>query len=149
MLAPLDREYRRLLEARRPSLDYYPRSGRADVFLTATKFNLQSVMRLLISSEAKIEGWRQRLDRTIGFRVKCAFDSIDRDDKGYFNENDMVSFLRRFDISYLSKDLDLILYRFDRNRDGLVSFTEVSHFINSLSSTKNCTQSQPKHFNFI
>jgi hypothetical protein len=129
MLAPLDREYRRLLEARRPSLDYYPRSGKADIFLTATKFNLQSVMRLLLSTEVKIEGWRQRLDRTFGFRIKCAFDSIDRDNKGYFIESDLVAFLRYFGISYLNKDLDLILYRFDKNRDGLVSFTEVIYFL--------------------
>ena len=114
MVAPVDSEYRRLLETRRPSLDYYPRINRADVFLTATKFNLQSVLRLVISSEAKIEGWRQRLERTLGFRIRCAYESIDRLDKGYFNESDLVAFLRRNDISYLTKDLDLLLSRFDK-----------------------------------
>jgi hypothetical protein len=125
MIAPQDREYRRLLEVRRPTSDYYSRSNRADIFLTATKFNLQSVLRLLISSEVKVEGWRQRLDKTIGFRTKAAFDSIDRADKSYFNESDLVEFLRRNDISYLTKDLDLLLSRFDKNRDGIVNYTEV------------------------
>jgi Ca2+-binding EF-hand superfamily protein len=122
MIAPLDREYKRILESRRPSSDYYPRT---EAFLSSTRISLQNVLRLLISSETKAESWRQRLDRTVGFRVRSAFDAIDRLEKGYFNESDLVAFFRRNDINYLSKDLDLILSRFDKNRDGIVGYTEV------------------------
>lgn len=123
MVSPNDKEYKRTLEIRRPSYIRGP-----DCFLPSTKFLLQSVLKLIISSEAKVEGWRQRLDRISGFRVRSIFDKIDRIDKGYFHESDLIGFLQRSNITYLNKDLDLLFARFDKNRDGLVSFVEVIVF---------------------
>jgi hypothetical protein len=120
MISPNDKEYKRTLELRRPSYIKGP-----DCFLPSTKFLLQSVLKLVFSSEAKVEGWRQRLDRTSGFRMRLTFDKIDRIDKGYYHESDLIGFLQRSNITYLNKDLDLLFARFDKNRDGLVSYAEV------------------------
>jgi Ca2+-binding EF-hand superfamily protein len=129
MITPLDIEYKRIIESRRPSSELYPRSTRSDIFLPSTKSSLQKVLRLLISSEGKVESWRQRLERATGFRIKNAFDAIDRLEKSHFNESDLVTFLRRNDINYLTKDLDLLLARFDKNRDGIVGYSEVIYFL--------------------
>ena len=123
MISPNDKEYKRTLEIRRPSYIRGP-----DCFLPATKFLLQSVFKLILSSEVRVEGWRQKLERTLGFRIKLAFDKIDRIEKGYFHETDLVSFFQRSNISYLNKDIDLLLARFDKNRDGIVGYLEVNNF---------------------
>jgi hypothetical protein len=99
-----------------------------DCFLPSTKFQLQSVLKLIFSSESKVEGWRQRLDRSSCFIIKSVFDRIDRIEKGYFHESDLIGFLQRSNITYLNKDLDLLFARFDKNRDGLVSFVEVIYY---------------------
>ncbi len=115
-MSPQDREYKRILECRRPY--------NAEL-LYSTKSLLQIVLRLLFSTERKVESWRQRLDRTPGFRVQVAFDRIDRLGKGYFTDTDFISYLQRNGISYLNKDIDMLLSRYDKNRDGIVGYTEV------------------------
>jgi Ca2+-binding EF-hand superfamily protein len=127
IVAPLDREYRRMLEGRLPS-GFEGRFNKADVFLPTTKLYLQNLMNLHLRSESRIEGWRQRLNKMLRFNTRTIFERIDRLEKGYVNETDLSSYLKRNDVAYLMRDVDLVLIRLDRDRDGRISYLEVKYF---------------------
>jgi Ca2+-binding EF-hand superfamily protein len=88
MVAPLDREYRRMIEGRLPS-EYVYRYNKSDVLLPTTKVYLQNLFSLMIKSEAKMEGWRQRLNTMVRFDVRRIFDKFDSIEKGYLSESDV------------------------------------------------------------
>ena len=88
VIAPVDREYRRMLEVRLPS-NYVSRINKADVFLPSTKLYLQNLLSLILKSEGRIEGWRQRLTKMPRFNTRLIFEKVDRMNYGYFNEADV------------------------------------------------------------
>jgi Ca2+-binding EF-hand superfamily protein len=90
-VAPIDREYRRMLEVRLPSA--YPTRNKADVFLPSTKLYFQNLLSLILKSEARVEGWRQRLNKMPRFSVRTTFDRIDRLEKNYITEADVYYFI--------------------------------------------------------
>ena len=121
MISPNDKEYKRTLELRKPN-------NRSDVFISTTMYLFQNMMMLLISTENKVEEWRKRLNRQPGFRIKSAFDKIDKYMIGYFVEHDLITYFNKYSISYLNKDIELLLGRFDKDRDGIVNYSEVYNY---------------------
>ena len=119
MISPIDREYKRTLELRRPN-------SRSEIFVSTTMYLFQNVLNILISTEKKVEDWRHRFYRTPGFRIKSAFDKIDKYMIGYFVEHDLITFFNKYSISYLNKDIELLIARYDRDRDGIVNYSEVN-----------------------
>lgn len=55
---------------------------------------------------------------------------FDQEGKGYISEEDLVS---KFEEFTLDADARLILQRFDRDRDGRLSFSEFSKMITPLT----------------
>jgi hypothetical protein len=88
LLAPVDREYRRMLENRLPS-SYVSRYNKSDVFLPTTKLYLHNFFNLVLRSEARLEGWRQRLNKLPRFNLRSIFQKIDRLDRNSVNEVDV------------------------------------------------------------
>lgn len=88
MVAPLEREFRRKLENRLPSI-CNPRHNRADKLLPSTRIAFQGLLRLLIRSEVKIESMRQRLNRLSRFSIKNIFEKIDKLEKNYLLDSDV------------------------------------------------------------
>lgn len=86
MLAPFDREYRRMIETRVPS---YPYTNRNEVFSLSTKYLLQDLLTSLVNSEVKIEEGRQKLNKLSRFSARLAFEKLDRLDKTYISETDV------------------------------------------------------------
>jgi Ca2+-binding EF-hand superfamily protein len=95
MLSPLDREYRRMVENRLPST-YLPRYNKSDVFLSTTKLLYTTLLNLLIRSEARLEAWRQRLNKLPRLNWRNIFDKVDRLGKNYLNESDVIIYLIEF-----------------------------------------------------
>lgn len=91
MVAPLDRDYRRKLESRIPSI-CNPRHNKADNLMPSTRLAFQDLLRLLIKSEVKIEAIRQRLNRLSRFSIKNIFEKIDKLDKNYLLDSDVKIF---------------------------------------------------------
>ena len=119
MLAPQDREYKRILESRRP---YY-----SDLSSKTTRNLFSNVLRLLFANERKIDVLRIKLSKSISFRIQNTFERIDRLGKGYIVDSDIVTFLQISDIAFINKDVDLLMARWDKNRDGIISYSEFSH----------------------
>lgn len=88
MIAPNDREYRRMLENRIPS-NFTPRYNKIDVFLSATKIIFSNLLNNLVRAEARIEGLRQRLNKLPRLNARSLFEKIDSLGKNYFSENDV------------------------------------------------------------
>lgn len=88
MLAPVDREYRRKIENRLPSI-CNPRHSKSDNLLPSTRLAVQDFLKLLIQTELSLESWRQRLNRLSRFSIKNIFERIDRLDKGYLIDSDV------------------------------------------------------------
>jgi len=91
VVAPVDREYRRMLEVRLP-VSYHSRINKTDVFLPSTKLYLQNLLSLILKSEGRVEGWRQRLTKMPRFNTRIFFEKLDRLDKAYFDETDVNYF---------------------------------------------------------
>lgn len=89
MIAPVDREYRRMLENRLPS-NYIPRYNKTDVFLSTTKILFSNFLHTLVRSEARIEGLRQRLSKLPRFNPRNLFEKIDSIGKNYIAESDVI-----------------------------------------------------------
>ena len=88
MLATVDREFRRKLENRLPSI-CNPRHNKSDNLLPSTRIAFQNLLRLLIKSEMKIESMRQKLNRLSRFSIKNIFERIDKLEKNYLLDSDV------------------------------------------------------------
>jgi ribose 1,5-bisphosphokinase PhnN len=88
MLATVDREFRRKLENRLPSI-CNPRHNKSDNLLPSTRIAFQNLLRLLIKSELKIESMRQKLNRLSRFSIKNIFERIDKSEKNYLLDSDV------------------------------------------------------------
>jgi hypothetical protein len=88
VFSPVNREYRRTLEDRLPS--YSTSYLKTDVFTVLTKLNLKDLFGLLLKYEARIEGWRQRLNKLLRFNIREFFEKIDRASKNYITELDVI-----------------------------------------------------------
>lgn len=86
---PLDREYSRMLELRLPAT-YVSRYSRADVFLPTTKLYMQNLLKSILRNEARVEVWRQKLSRIVRFNTRIVFEKIDRIDKNYASDTDVI-----------------------------------------------------------
>jgi Ca2+-binding EF-hand superfamily protein len=126
MVSPVDREYRRMLENRTPN-KFSSSYNKVDVFLTSTKLLLSNLFNILIKVETRLEGWRQRLNNLPRFNIRLIFDKIDRLGRNFIEDNDITSYLIRHDIKHLNRDVDYLFLRFDKDRDGRINYTEVSH----------------------
>jgi len=91
LVSPIDSEYRRMLENRLPS-PYELRYNKVDVFLPTTKLYIQNLITLIIKSEVKLEGLRQKLNRMTRFNINSLYGKIDRYDKGFISETDVIYF---------------------------------------------------------
>lgn len=90
MVAPYSREYRRILENRLPNSTYS--LTRSDVFLQSTKYLIKELFDLLLKSETNLEATRQRLNKLSRFSTRNTFEKLDRLDKSYISESDVISY---------------------------------------------------------
>lgn len=88
VFSPVDREYRRTLENRLPS--HYRSYLKTEVFSLLTKLTLKDFFNLILKYEARIEGWRQRLNKLLIFNIREYFEKIDRSGKNFITEADVI-----------------------------------------------------------
>lgn len=127
LVTPFEKDYRSMVENRIPST-YSPQFNKADVFLLGTKMYLQSLFRLIISTESKLENIRLGLFETRQ-NMKEIFNEISRG-CCTLTEMDMSSYLRLKGVFALEQEKGLGFIRLDRNRNGKIEFYELSDEIN-------------------
>ena len=139
MIAPVDRNFRKRLENRLPSV-VNPRHFKEQNILPSTKLALSELLILLIKSEVRIEAFRQKLNRLPKFSKKNIFQIMDKIDKNYLLDSDVninyffylkylilkqfIAYMNNSAILFIDRDIDFLFIRFDKDRDGRISYSE-------------------------
>ena len=131
MLVPFDKDYRKAVESRNPS-PYTPKFNRGDLFLGETNRILGEVFEKMIVSENKIELLRKRISKAYGINVREFVMNVDNEKKGFISCEDLRQLFKEkvfnnkssSDINDTNKEVDLCFIRFDRDRDGKVSYDD-------------------------
>ncbi|CAG9316970.1 unnamed protein product [Blepharisma stoltei] len=102
-------------------------------------FSYEVSLKLLIEKELtlqrELENIKADLYREPGYTVRKAFLALDKAEKGYIREADIIDFTRRFGHYLSQSDMDCFLRRVDTQDDGLVTFEEFLDVLLPLHSS--------------
>ena len=111
---------------RRPS-NYISRVVRRDdVFLPNTAFEFGSMWRTHIRVENASESLRQRLAARPGFNAYEAFNSLDINGDGSLSAHEIRRMIESRGYFVSQREVDQVVDKMDRNKDGRVTFAEFS-----------------------
>ena len=122
MFLPKVEEYAQLLNAREKS--YFTTDYRMDVFSKTTLNTFKSTLKIHFEILRAAEGLRQRINEKVGFTLRDAFKAVDRNRNGYIGIEEFKSILNEHGIMTSDKDLLTLMDRYDRDKDGRVSYSE-------------------------
>jgi Ca2+-binding EF-hand superfamily protein len=134
IFTPGQEDYARLLRNR----SGYSLSGlqRRCIFSRETLNLFIETLKLIFNSESNSERLRQRLARIPNIKIQDAFVAIDRNGDGFINVDELKSILDEYKVFPNSNDLKNLMLRYDKNKDGRVSFTEFVQEITPKSPKK-------------
>ena len=121
----LDAYYANMVE-RRGSNHRYPLYRRDDCFMPDTQLEFRALWRTHFRSEVAAEATRQRLQRMPYFNVFEAFNSLDQNDSGCISREEFKRLIMSRGFYVSEKEATEIVDKMDRNKNGRVSFAEVS-----------------------
>ena len=122
LFTPTEPEYHRMITNRVPY--NVPRSEKRRVFCGDTLFRLTKTLRLHIETENVAESLRHRLARRPSFSMHEAFQAVDKDRNGYITYDEFRLLLDQHGIFATVQDVESLLDRYDKNKDGRVSYSE-------------------------
>ncbi len=99
---------------------------REDYFSINTRAQLRQCWRVHFDLENEAEILRQRLSRRPLFSVHDAFKTADKDARGYITISHLRELLNQHKFYPSEKELINLMDRYDRNKDGKISYSEVS-----------------------
>lgn len=125
-IVPLDAYYANLLN-RRTSNDIRGRLyQRDDCFLGETKIEFKNLWRVHFKIESYSESLRQRLAKRPGFNLYEAFISCDLNDDGTVTKTELRRLIESRGFYVSEKEVNQLIEKLDKDRDGKVSYSEVS-----------------------
>ena len=122
IFSPKQDDYARILR-NRSALNLVGAS-RMQVFSRDTQALFFDTLRLLLDAESLAERVRQRLSRMPEFNLHQAFIAVDKDRNGFITIDEFQSILYSHGIFASSKDLQSLMQKYDKNKDGRVSYSE-------------------------
>ena len=135
---------------RRPSNYRHPIYRRDDCFNHDTANEFRQVWRTHFRAECQAETIRQRLRSNPFFNVHDAFNSLDLNGDGRITREEFKRIIQSRGFYVSEKEVSEIVEKMDKNKDGRVSFAEVSflfiiHQKNKLSTLFSLrTKSDPE-----
>lgn len=109
---------------RRPT-NYCPRPlRREDVFLPHTVFEFQSMMRTHLRVESAADSLRYNLQMKPSFNAYEAFNSLDLSSNGSISVFELKRMLESRGYFVGHKEVQQVVDKFDRNKDGRITFDE-------------------------
>lgn len=124
----LDAYYAGMVERRLSN--HRPIYRRDDCFMASTAADFKAVWRTHFRSEVVAESTRQRLQRMPYFNVYDAFNSLDQNDSGRISRDEFKRLIQSRGYYVSEKEATEIVDKMDKNKDGRVSFAEVSSLSN-------------------
>lgn len=122
VFSPKQEEYARVLRNRSSANLSGP--GRMQVFSRDSQSLFLDTLRSLLDAESLAERVRQRLSRMPEFSLHQAFVAVDKDRNGFITIDEFQSILFSHGIFATSKDLQSLMQKYDKNKDGRVSYSE-------------------------
>ena len=122
VFVPFQREYRTLVEERKPNSCCPCRCP--DIFCPETLSLLKNLMDAIIKNENNFNFLRRGFT-TLNLKLKDIFGNIDVMKMGYFTNNDLTVYLKKNKIFSNSLENDLLFIRLDKNRNGKIDYKEI------------------------
>jgi len=129
MVVPFEKSYRQRVENRPPQSCCPCRSP--DVFTNKTVYYLKNLFNLIINYENEINNDRKLLG-TVRLKLNDIFGLLDKDGKGYFENNEMIEYFNNNGMLDNNRGADLLFIRLDKNRNGKIDFPEVEDELQTL-----------------
>ena len=131
IVVPFDKEYRNMVEERIPNSINVIRS--LNIFSFKTGNELKELFNLIIKEENKLNNIRKNFSRSLKkINLEEYFKEIDIMRNRYFNEHELLKYIKKKGIFVDENVSDLLFIRLDKNRNGIVEFEEIEKEINSF-----------------
>ena len=125
MVVPFNRKYREMVE-NRPSMPYKPKYKIEEIFLDKTKQYLKDLFQCICISEICIEKERHKLMEYLNcMSLDKIYCKIDKDKKGFIVPKDLFNYLKKWNVTILESESDLVFIRIDRDRNGIISLNDI------------------------
>jgi Ca2+-binding EF-hand superfamily protein len=105
------------------------RAPRSEYFSSYTRELFFKTLRVHFSVESSAENLRRRLLRRPGFNASDAFAAVDTDRKGYITRDEFRRILREYAFFPTETEVQWLVDRYDRDRDGRVTYSEFAEEI--------------------
>ncbi len=106
------------------------------MFTPKTRVQFKHVLRNLLEGEAVCEHERQSLQRRPLFNSHQAFKDIDGGKAGFVTKNQLRNVFEDHGVYTTKKELAALVDRFDKNKDGMISYSEFFQEITPKSPLK-------------
>ena len=130
LLIPYLHDYRENLDKRIPSC-FCPVYKKSNIFLLSTKIYLANLIRTIIESENELNITKENTAE-ISVHFENIFQKIDKKFLGFFNEIELLMYLRNCGINCSEIENRLIFIRFDKNKDERVEIWEMEEELKPL-----------------
>lgn len=113
---------------RRASNGSFSNYRRSNCFLSSTQEEFKHMWRTHFNGESAAESIRQRMNRNPSLNPYDCFGALDLDDNGAITKDELRRMIesRGFYVSH--KEVSDLVEKFDKNKDGRISYSEVSLF---------------------
>ena len=105
------------------------RAPRSEYFSSYTRELFFKTLRVHFSVESSAENLRRRLLRRPGFSASDAFTAVDSDRNGFITRDEFKRILREYGFFPTETELQWLVDRYDRDRDGRISYSEFTEEI--------------------
>lgn len=113
-----------LLNGRRAFYMHQAHSDRRDYFTRDTRDLFLKTWRVHLTVEESAEFLRKRLGRRPRFSAHDAFSAVDADKNGYLTRDEFSDILKEYGFYATSEEISWLIDRYDKNRDGRISYSE-------------------------
>jgi Ca2+-binding EF-hand superfamily protein len=113
-----------LLNGRRAHYMHQSGLDRRDFFLRDTRDLFLKTWRVHLNVENTAEMLRKRLGRRPRFSAYDAFAAVDSDNNGYLTRDEFGDILKEYGFYATSEEISWLIDRYDKNRDGRISYSE-------------------------
>ena len=114
----------------RPAYHIYHAWGREKYFSGACRDQIVKTWQAHFDAENEAERLRDRLSNRPGFTLHEAFKTLDKKGRGYLTREDLEWKLEQHGFSPLEAEMQLLMQRYDKNRNGRITYTE---FVDELT----------------
>lgn len=97
---------------------------RLDEFSASTHEALTRVLKLHLEVELNAEALRQKHEESANFRYDDAFTTLNKWGDDYLTTEDFAEIFKKYGFYPTKAELDILINRFDKDRDGKVSYDE-------------------------